>query len=356
MARKLVIHLGDRKTGSTSIQAAMRGQIWQGGPSLAYPVRGLHHGRLTKKLAKGVPERQRRKVFLKQKRLLEETAAEVAVISTEHFEAVDPLAFKQAMKTYIPGYEDGMRLIAYVRPHVDRVVSSWAERTKLGLFYKPLEDFAKEVMTSERFLYFERFRRWQDIFSDRFELRPMIRSHLYGRCVVRDFLSYALETENFEMLEEPAANESMSVEDLIILAQMHEVFSRSNLPEMVGDSETLQVLGRNLAIELAGMPQKQATKVRAHKSLVRQMQAAYAADASALDAHFFEGYSGAPMSDALEEASSKASGSPFSFEAGDYFSEDLLRTIEAWARMICRMAEVSPQDWSAHFVPVRLEA
>lgn len=319
-------------------------------------MKGLHHGRLTRKLAEGVPERKRRKVFREQQRLLDKAQADVAVLSTEHFEVVDPLAFKQAMETYLPDYLEDMRLIAYVRPHVDRVVSSWAERTKLGLFFKPLEVFAREVQKSERFLYLQRFRRWQDVFGSRFELRPMIRPHLYGHCVVRDFLSYALETEAFEMLQEPAANESMSVEDLIVLARMHAVFAASELPQKTEGSETLQVLGRNLAIELAGRPRAQATKVRAHKALVRQMQAAYAEDAAALDAHFFQSYEGAPMTEALEDALDKAIDRPFSLEAEDYFPPEALGMIEVWSQMICRMADISPQDWSAHFVPMRLDA
>jgi len=346
LAQKLVIHLGDRKTGSTSVQAALRRKTWRGGESLGFPVKGLHHQSLVKGLA---APRGPKRAFKSQARLLAQCEAQTAVISSENFEDADPFQLKAAIERYFPEHAAETRLIAYVRPHVDRVVSSWAERTKLGLFLGDLDTFFLRNKKKGSFLYAPRFQRWREAFGERFELRPMMREHLHQNCVVRDFLRFALQTEQFELLEEPQANVSLSVEDLALMREYHGALIQYG---MAGPgNKSAQALGRNLGLFLADQPGDRRTKVAAHSKLIPKLQKAYAADAAALDKMFF---TGTPMSDALAASEAKAVKAPQSLRPEDHFGPEELRLIRVWASYAAQMSQIAPQEWAMHFSSWRL--
>ena len=350
MTRELIFHLGDRKTGSTSIQAALRGRIWEaeGAPKLGYAAR-LNNGALASSMAGVDPVQESAKGF----KLLAKRIAtlgddnEIGVVSSEHFEIVPPRNLKQALEAHMPHYAETARFVLYLRPHADRILSSYAERIKLGVFSGPLSDYLNAVVDDRRFHYLDRVRRWKNVFGDRLTVRPMIRSALHQNCVVRDFLSIALKTENLRLREEPAANESLTVRDLSILTLFHREFEA--LPKQ---NKSRQAIGRNIGLLCASLPATGGGKPAYDAALCEKTIAAHLEDATALDAQFF---TGSPMLTALEATRGKVVDRVPSLLPEDNFSAAELRDLTVMARMVCRMAEIDLQGWVKFFTDSRLD-
>lgn len=270
--------------------------------------------------------------------------ADIAVISAENFERVDPEDLQRALRTHLPRLADSARFIAYVRPHADRLVSTFAERVKAGYFAGTLSELHHNTKATRRFFYYERFSRWQAVFGDRFTLRPMIRSALYHNCVVQDFLNFALSGRPFELIEDPQSNLSLSLEDLAMIRELH-LHLRKN--KKLGKSRiaTGLDLGRILASSPSQMSSQMSgqkgTKLRLPASLVHDVIATYQQDAARLDAKFF---AGTPMTAALISAPTRASAEFQSVKAEDHFSRNQLRLIHAWCQLTEQMIKSDPDS------------
>jgi hypothetical protein len=325
LSARLCIHLGDVKTGSTSIQQTLKhGRFRCESRSLVYPVDddAPHHIRLADALRKnagaGDPALVERR-FGRTARRVRASGADVAVLSAEGFEFVDPAALRAALEAHFPEFAGDARLIAYLRPHPERVLSAFQESVKIGVFGGTLEQFHRKRLRSGTFRYLPRLRRWRDVFGDRYEVRPMMRSRLADNCVVRDFLGFALEGAAFDLLQEPASNPSLSVEDLAMMREVHRIRPqmRPGAPRRVAE-----------ALTRGGAPG--GTPLRLHRALLERIRESYADDAAAVDREFFEG---GPLTEALETAGAKAVDRPQSLRAEDHFGPEELRRIRAMAEL-----------------------
>lgn len=313
---KLVFHLGDMKTGSTAIQTALSSRGWKcDSVKLLYPAgKRVSHITFAQSLSGRVDATRTAK--LAQAIAAEIKAnpdADVAVISAEDFENVDPKVLKSTIEAYFPGALDSARFIAYVRPHADRFPSSYAERVKTGGFVGTLEELHAVLHAREKFVYTPRFTAWRETFGTAFELRPMIRDRLYRNDVVADFMSFALQTEDFTLSEAPDANESLSLENLSIVREFHLKLNDSKNKGLPYQT----TIGRAFARRMNESAFREGTKVRIHRSLAEKVREQYAADAAALDAAFF---TGTPMSDALIAAPGKAVAEAQSVRIEDHFT------------------------------------
>jgi hypothetical protein len=291
MIQDLVFHLGDRKTGSTSIQQTLNQQLWSSPSKTLFFTATDHNGPLAAALVAmdNADNAARRFAGLNQR--LGKADADVAVVSSETFEDVSPKALKAALEAYLPDYVDAVRLIAYVRPHGGRVLSGYSEQIKRGQSLGSLEEYFAEGAVLERFTSFERFARWKEVFGDAFTLRPMIRSSLQGACVVQDFLSYALQSFDFNLNWDPNANPSLSLDDLDLLHQFH-----ARAEENGVTPARASFLGAAIGDQLSQRPQSGAARATLQPAIARELVALCRADAEQLDAMFFEG---APMTTAL---------------------------------------------------------
>ena len=313
---KLVFHLGDMKTGSTSIQTLLSSKSWRcDSVKLLYPVgMGVSHITFAQSLSGKVD--QSRTPKLAQAIFNEIKAnpdADVAVISAEDFEKVDAQALKRAIETHFPGSLDSARFIAYVRPHADRFPSTYAERVKTGNFLGTLEELQAVLHARKNFVYTPRFMAWRDTFGSAFELRPMIRELLYRKDVVADFMKFALQTEDFTLSSTPDANESLSLENLSIVRELHVKLNGGKNKGLPYQS----TIGRALARRMNESAYHEGTKVRIHRSLAEKVREQYGADAAALDAAFF---TGTPLTDALNTAPAKAVAEAQSVRIADHFT------------------------------------
>lgn len=313
---KLVFHLGDMKTGSTAIQTALSSKGWKcDSVKLLYPAGSrVSHITFAQSLSGRVDASRTAKLA---NAIADEIAAhpeaDVAVISAEHFENVDPKALKSAIEAHFPGKLETARFIAYVRPHADRFPSTYAERVKTGMFVGTLEELYAVLHARENFVYTPRFTAWRETFGSAFELRPMIRDLLYRKDVVADFMSFALQSEDFTLSEAPDANESLSLENLSIVREFHVKLNDGKNKGLPYQS----TVGRALARRMNESAFREGTKVRIHRSLAEKVREQYAADAAALDAAFF---TGTPMSDALKAAPGKAVAEAQSVRIEDHFT------------------------------------
>ena len=313
---KLLFHLGDMKTGSTAIQTALSSKSWAcDSVRLLYPhANKVSHILFAQSLSGKIDGSRTEKLV---REILDEIAAtpsDVAVISAEDFENVDPKVLKATIEECMPEMLADARFLAYVRPHADRFPSTYAERVKTGRYTGTLTELQATLHHSEIFVYTPRFLAWREAFGAAFELRPMIRDLLYRKDVVADFLQFALQTEDFTLASTPDANESLSLENLAIVRQL-----QLRLGEGHRKFQNYQsTVGRALARRMNDSAYQNGTKVRIHKALAEVVRQQYAADAAALDEAFFKG---SPMTDALNDAPAKAVDEPQSVRIEDHFSD-----------------------------------
>jgi len=341
---EIVFHLGDRKAGSTAIQTTLAAGAWSCATRrLLYPGKTVNHVPLARTISGEL--RGTRPGFSAADRFAElraEIAAvrpDVALISAEHFESVAPETLAEAIRTHLPGHP--VRLIAYVRPHADRIASEYAEQVKQGHFFGTMDELHLRTLERGRFLYSLRFSRWRDVFGDRFTLRPMIRSRLLREDVVADLLDFALSGAPFELTGEVQGNESLGLEDLAVLREL-----QRRLGSGTGKASELQTeAGWAMARRLMAMPSP-GTRVRMHRALAEAVVEAYRADAEALDAGFFDG---TPMTEALEAAPGRAVAEPQSVRAEDHFSPRELRLIAVFADQMAELFSAGGVEWPKFF-------
>ena len=340
MVKEIIFHLGDCKTGTTSIQSVLAARAWDSQVGdIVYPAR-VNHIPLAKTLAQPREMPKQDKQFTKVRKAFDDSDAAFGVISAEHFEFVDPQLVKTAIAQHLPDYADRIRLIAYVRPHGERLLSTFAERSKKGLFLRPLGALHDKLLRNRLLFYAPRFEKWRALFGDQFSLRPFVRDQLYKGDVVEDFFCYLFGSENFAITRDGGRNQSLTVEDIAMMRHIH-----GHLSDLSGNKlqHLQQALGWYMADLLGTVPYPGGgTKPQLHKALAGRVVKAYREDAIALDQMFFDG---SPMQDALEAIPDRALGKAQSFLAKTHFDAPALRQFEVWARFLHRMMVADP----AHF-------
>lgn len=237
MHGKLIVHVGDHKAGSSTIQAALaRGDVSLRDARLCYP---LTKGRwnqnyLSDSLRKpkpaaritGAPSQS----FRELGRLVREENGDVTILSGEELEWCNPERLRGHIARSLAPDSDALTVIAYLRPHVARALSSLAEQIKIG--WAP--DNPTHLLTRQfdRFTgplrYGPRLDRWRKAFGDAYVVRPVIRSELANGSLLEDFLTTTLGSESFDIRPGPDTNASLSVQDLMRLHIVHMSLTRLN--------------------------------------------------------------------------------------------------------------------------------
>lgn len=347
--KTLILHIGDHKTGSTSIQLAFaENRVRLKGKRVFYPAKlasnALGRQAVAYSRAKSAEERAKRgKPFAQLAERIAGADADFALISAEAFETVPAAVTRDILDTFFRPVVDEIRVIAYVRPHAARIVSSFAERIKTGVLRLQtmnLEEFARLRHEVGEFDYLPRFSEWRRAFGENFQLRPMIRQELRNGSVVDDFIHHAFGGIPFEVeLAERAANESLTLEDLMRLKVLHS--------HLRGKSKDLRLkVGWEVARVLGGMEKPaQQTRLALHAALAREIRDWYLADARKMDAEFFGGAS--LMEGELTRAVEEAVPAPVSSDPADYFSAEELRSLEVMSRLVSTLLEAEGVDWEA---------
>jgi hypothetical protein len=344
MVNELVIHLGDTKTGSTSIQQALARNLYTTpGKSIFYPTKD-HHNRLAATLSKKELAGLREKRFSSFNQRFEKKDSDYGVVSAEHFQHVDPQDLHDAIANYWPDMTDRIRLVAYVRPHGDKILSAFSERMKNGRIVQSVGDLFNTYETTGGLDYTKRFGKWRQVFGDRFELRPFVRKYLFKGDVVADFFKYLLGNEDFTITGTVSSNRSLTISQMSLLREMHKKLKQTNGGKK---GEYFKGASSDLGRLLAEYIQKENLgqdhdKPLMPESLVAPFTKRYAADAAALDAAFFDD---TPMSDALDAIHLKAVSTEQSLDAADYFHPDVIKSTQAFSSVLAHLLVEAPDHF-----------
>jgi hypothetical protein len=222
--KKLVLHVGMHKTGSTSIQKSFATfespavaylQLNQGGANHSYayntlfrsnPLSYYVHARM--KRSTDQIQKLQNKLRLDIKNFMSCTPAVTILSSGEDLTSLTPAELDK-LKSFYESYFSEIHILGYVRPPISFMSSALQQRVQ-GIASKPLTP--GELYPNYR----NTFEKFFSVFGDRHvSLRPFVPKLLFNGDVVQDFARF-----NGVVLEHPSivnANVSMGVEPLAVL-------------------------------------------------------------------------------------------------------------------------------------------
>lgn len=253
--RRLIVHIGHHKTGTTTIQDAFAaGRVELPGARILYPAQMAHnylcrHVETWLTTGEVLPGRPETPGLAAIAALMAAGEHDHTVISAEGFESLDPAGLHRVMAEFMLPHVDEHRVICYLRPHAERVLSSFAEQMKLGLFDGTPGQFHLRALKQRRFLYAEKMAPWRDSFGDALHVRPMLREELAEGSILRDFLLTAFGADSPVRAQEgAAANEALCLEDLVLVRRAQQILAAS---EAKLDQRLRHAMGWELALSFA---------------------------------------------------------------------------------------------------------
>lgn len=349
MVRALVLHIGDPGAGAAAIQQRLAAAPEPGGdgidpPAWCYPALRNHDGLARALQTEDDPARADRR-FGRIARHMARSEAEVGILSAEGFARVDPRRLRDRIARHFPDLMDRLRLVAYVRPHAEQLLSAHARAVASGRGADSLEAFLARTLAERRLLCFDRFMAWRDVFGSDFVLRPMIGTALRDGDVVADFLHLALPGAALPAGPCHAPEPSLPLQDLAVLQVLQTALADR-------PARLRRRLGARMAELLAADPPPGgAVRPALHADLAVRLAEACGEDAAALDAEFFSdspgsGASGVPpcgppsgpMSEALQAAVARALPAPQSAAPEARPDAATLRLAAAFARLTAELA------------------
>ena len=342
MPQQLYLHIGDCKTGSTVIQNMLaQGHVTPERRRLFYPGQ-VAHGRLVTSLGR------RSDIYPKPWALAAKRLAgadwDVAVLSSELFEFANPAKVGAAIRENLPEYAGTLKVVAYIRPHVSRALSQFAENLKLGHSTGDMREFVEHFLKVGRLNYADRLALWRAEFGTRLIVRPFHRDFLTGGDVRRDFLHQILGGEKFALQDGQNDNASLGVGDLALMRLLQRRFEAAEVP-MDNRVSFGKLFGRLLHARPPAYPLE---RLQMPRALYRRIADHCALDAGEMDKEWIGRPCFAP---ALEQAGNAVPDQAQSLEAGEYHTPETLRQSEAWADLILRQMGDAPSDFIKRLRP-----
>ncbi|OIP85860.1 MAG: hypothetical protein AUK37_03795 [Rhodobacterales bacterium CG2_30_65_12] len=343
---RLIVHSGDHKTGTTSIQERLaRGEVRLAEGQLAYPLgKGqFNHNHLLR------PKRANRLALPRSVPLDDAFArfaartlrqgATVTVLSAERLESTRPEDLAAALRRHLPTGPGQLTVVSYIRPHIPRLISNLGEHIKIG-WSSDTPWRGVMVRAWQRHRYARRIAAWGKVFGPSYVVRPAIRAELAGGDSLEDLMTTVLGPGRFTAARGRPSNESLGVEDLMRLHVIHRALAgldrwqHHDLGWML--SEQIDTL------RPAGGP---STPLRPHKRLAERMRRGFRADARAVDAARF---GGRPLlADALDQAVDTAQPERVPLDPTAWLDAGEIATLRERAREFGEA--VSQPDWKRNW-------
>ncbi len=339
---RLVFHLGDPKTGTTTIQRVLHDRLVSCPTQEILPWTRLNAVAVANSL-KSNPSVQR-KEFRSIDKWLSRSDADVAVISSEFFASTRPLALKNALEKHVPAdhYSD-LSVISYVRPHASRFLAAFVQRTKTGRFFGDIDDFLATLQKNEplTFNYSKRFGGWKSRFGDRFVLKPFIRSELRGGDIVEDFFDEVLRGAPFTIEEKIEANVSVTTKSLAGLQRMHE-----KLRDLGTDAKDRSIIGGAMGNVFLDSPHHTGEKPKLDRQTAQALISTFRNDAKKLDALFF---SEPLMRDHLDRCVDNTGEEKLDLTAEVHFSPSELKSLDELSTEIAAGIRRYRRFWALNY-------
>jgi hypothetical protein len=348
LPRRIVFHIGDHKTGSTAIQQAFaEGRVRVGGVPVFYPGQMGHNhlrGHVTAWVAGKRPKKraQAEDLFAQLAARIAAARSGCALISGEALEQVPAADLHAVIERFFAPVADEIAVVAYVRPHAPRLLSSFAEQVKIGNFSGGLEPFYDRMAGQGRLTYHARFSALRAAFGAAFTLRPFLRDQLAGGDVLADFAATAFGAEAEIAPGAQVANESLALDDLMRLRVIQAQMARQT-PKM------RHALGWELARQAGilpdngGAPDANATRLHLHRALAERVHAECLADARAMDRDFL---GGSPLLERdLDRARDAAPEAAQDMWPETWFSASELRSLTMLGQTMAGLFDVAGINW-----------
>lgn len=377
-SRKLILHIGHHKTGSTTIQGALAANLLEvdGRPPLYlgafnhnYLVR---HFNLFNKEARVLPGDSQLPNLDQIDEMLAQREYRHAILSGERFSGADPAVVAAVLKKFMLSHVQEHSVLCYVRPHAARTLSEFAERIKVGSFAgSSISRFHNSGPKDGRFQFAPRLKAWASVFDTRFLVRPFHRDFLENGDILDDFATYAFPGSDTKIYDRTTSNESSTLETLVLLRviQSHlkshseglrlqlgwtltlELAARSKMPEpgeASRDPKTaVMKVVRELATIMSEAQGRQKTKVALDKRTAGSIRSTYLHDANILDQTVFS--ANPLMRRELDHAMDLAIDKPQSMEALDYHHPDTIRRINELSAELNSLIGKDDSRWTDYF-------
>lgn len=217
---RIFLHVGDHKTGTSTIQSALAARQRSDNADLKalyYPLSARKGQTAHHNLFWSMTQEFRFDPSLGHwsdvQAELEETAPDIAILSSEAFENLKEISRLKALTEEYLEPLGPVKIILYVRPHFDRLRSAFAQRKKTGQIIGDIEKFIDDAIHTKTLTSFaQRLDRWRSVFGNRLDVRLYKRDHLENEDILYDFLLKAvgLDHDTFESVLKHQANRNIA--------------------------------------------------------------------------------------------------------------------------------------------------
>ncbi|WP_157374415.1 hypothetical protein [Salipiger sp. CCB-MM3] len=340
--KQLIIHIGDPKTGTTTIQSVLHNGLVNCESKQILPWKKLNAIALANSL-KPSGKDDRKEQFQSVKEWLSNGNGDIAIISSEFFSSIRPKVLHKALLNHLPEHiAENAKIIAYVRPHASRFIAAYIQRTKTGQFYGDVDDFLHSLQKNEplTFSYAKRFGRWKNQFGGNFSLKPFIRSELIDGDISKDFFSDVLDGAPFHTAGLVEANVSVTTKALAGIRIVQENFKNLGL-----EAKSRSLLGGALANHFLSERDNSGDKPKLDKNTAEKLVSSYLDDAKNLDNLFFD----RPlMQEALERCVDEAVDEKIDLTPENHFATNEIEALTEKSAMIFSALKKSGKTWAAN--------
>lgn len=346
--KQLIWHIGDPKTGTTSIQRAFETDAIQFHDTHAecFKPKGTQANSVA--LAKALRRQDTSDIedwFGKVGQWADKSTADCLIVSAEDMSSVKPMLLDKSIRKYLPAYASDAKVISYARPHASRFLAAFMQRTKTGQYKKTYEEFFDIIKKQRTLFYTARANLWKRHFLGNYTLRPFVRSEFYEKDAVQDFLAHTVGKGNFSIENEINENTTFSTRTLVGLRELHARFSET-MPLSRGQKNLARSLYHYHIPAKPSEHQPPALDIKSYDILYDT----YLEDAKQLDKEYF---SRPIMFEALEKGRAKAADEPINLEYCDHFSLQERTQLEGLFKDVIRLYDGKNQLWFSYVQNMR---